>query len=141
MKFGTSGLRGLSVDLTGRASALYAMAFGKYLLQSNKAAQGDVILIGRDFRESSPEIAGNCAGALASLSPRRPKAIGGPGAAQCVRQDKRALAARRIKQGPQRRASGHCNPATTFRLAKTNVRALVGRPGEAQKVPLPLPAP
>jgi phosphomannomutase len=67
MKFGTSGLRGLSVDLTGRASALYAMAFGKYLLQSNKAAKGDVILIGRDFRESSPEIAGNCAGALASL--------------------------------------------------------------------------
>lgn len=67
MKFGTSGLRGLSVDLMGRASALYAMAFGKYLLQSNRAAQGDVILIGRDFRESSPEIAGNCADALASL--------------------------------------------------------------------------
>jgi len=67
MKFGTSGLRGLSVDLTGRASALYAMAFGKYLLQSNKAAQGDCVLIGRDYRDSSPEIAGNCAGALASL--------------------------------------------------------------------------
>ncbi|WP_113544353.1 phosphomannomutase [Rhizobium leguminosarum] len=67
MKFGTSGLRGRSADLTGRASALYATAFGKYLLQSNKAATGDIILIGRDFRDSSPEIAGNCAGALASL--------------------------------------------------------------------------
>lgn len=67
MKFGTSGLRGLSADLTGRASALYAKAFGKYLLQSSKVAYGDIILIGRDFRDSSPEIAGNCAGALASL--------------------------------------------------------------------------
>ncbi|MBX5230166.1 MULTISPECIES: phosphomannomutase [unclassified Rhizobium] len=67
MKFGTSGLRGLSVDLKGRASALYAMAFGKYLLKSGKAQTGDVILIGRDFRDSSPEISGNCAGALAAL--------------------------------------------------------------------------
>ncbi|MBB4171300.1 phosphomannomutase, partial [Rhizobium sp. BK538] len=32
MKFGTSGLRGLSVDLKGQASALYATAFGRYLL-------------------------------------------------------------------------------------------------------------
>jgi phosphomannomutase len=67
MKFGTSGLRGLSADLKGRPSALYAAAFGKYLLQSKKVEQGDVILIGRDYRDSSPEIAGNCAGALASL--------------------------------------------------------------------------
>ncbi|TBE24567.1 mannose-1-phosphate guanylyltransferase/mannose-6-phosphate isomerase [Rhizobium ruizarguesonis] len=67
MKFGTSGLRGLSVDLKGRASALYATAFGKYLLQTGKARAGDVILIGRDFRDSSPEISGNCAGALAAL--------------------------------------------------------------------------
>jgi phosphomannomutase len=67
MKFGTSGLRGLSADLKGRPSALYATAFGEYLLQSTKAEPGDAILIGRDYRESSPEIAGNCAGALASL--------------------------------------------------------------------------
>ncbi|NEJ73489.1 phosphomannomutase [Rhizobium phaseoli] len=67
MKFGTSGLRGLSVDLKGRASALYATAFGKYLLQTGKAKVGDAILIGRDFRDSSPDISGNCAGALATL--------------------------------------------------------------------------
>ncbi|MCS3742178.1 phosphomannomutase [Rhizobium sp. BK661] len=67
MKFGTSGLRGLSVDLKGRASALHASAFGRYLLDSGMAGCGDVILIGQDFRDSSPEIAGNCAEALASL--------------------------------------------------------------------------
>ena len=68
MKFGTSGLRGLSADLKGRSSALYAAAFGKYLLQSKKAEQGDAILIGRDYRDSSPEIAGNCAGATVNFS-------------------------------------------------------------------------
>ncbi|PDV85668.1 phosphomannomutase [Rhizobium sp. H4] len=67
MKFGTSGLRGLSVDLKGRASALYATAFGRYLLDSGMARQGDAILIGQDFRDSSPEIAANCADALADL--------------------------------------------------------------------------
>ncbi|MBX4963889.1 phosphomannomutase [Rhizobium binae] len=67
MKFGTSGLRGLSADLKGRASALYATAFGKYLLGTGKARAGDVILIGRDFRDSSPEISANCAGALTAL--------------------------------------------------------------------------
>ncbi|MBW9118438.1 phosphomannomutase, partial [Rhizobium cauense] len=67
MKFGTSGLRGLSVDLKGRAAALYATAFGRYLLGSGMARPGDAILIGRDFRDSSPEIAANCADALTSL--------------------------------------------------------------------------
>ncbi|WP_337270800.1 phosphomannomutase [Oryzifoliimicrobium ureilyticus] len=67
MKFGTSGLRGLSVDLKGRASALYASAFGHYLLDSGRVKKGDIILLGRDFRDSSPEIAKNCADALAAL--------------------------------------------------------------------------
>ncbi|MBW9118004.1 phosphomannomutase [Rhizobium cauense] len=67
MKFGTSGLRGLSVDLKGRAAALYATAFGRYLLESGMARPGDAMLIGRDFRDSSPEIAANCADALTSL--------------------------------------------------------------------------
>ncbi|MBX5092890.1 phosphomannomutase [Rhizobium lentis] len=67
MKFGTSGLRGLSVELKGRASALYATAFGKYLLQTGRARAGDIILIGRDFRDSSPEISTNCASALTAL--------------------------------------------------------------------------
>ena len=67
MKFGTSGLRGLSVDLKGQASALYATAFGRYLLDSGMARHGDALLIGKDFRDSSPEIAVNCTDALAGL--------------------------------------------------------------------------
>ncbi len=67
MKFGTSGLRGLSVDLKGRASALYATAFGRYLLDRGMTRPGDTILIGHDFRDSSPEIVANCADALDRL--------------------------------------------------------------------------
>ncbi|WP_205586487.1 MULTISPECIES: phosphomannomutase [unclassified Rhizobium] len=71
MKFGTSGLRGLSADLTGRASALYATAFARYLLKSGRAKSGDLVLIGRDFRVSSPSISATCIGALkrAGLTP------------------------------------------------------------------------
>ncbi|MFK0162637.1 phosphomannomutase [Rhizobium sp. NPDC090279] len=71
MKFGTSGLRGLSADLTGRASALYATAFARHLLKSGHAKPGDLILVGRDFRESSPAISATCIGALkrAGLTP------------------------------------------------------------------------
>ena len=64
LKFGTSGLRGLSVDLNGPAAAIYATAFARYLLSSGQAKPGDPILIGRDFRESSPSISAICAGAL-----------------------------------------------------------------------------
>lgn len=67
MKFGTSGLRGLSVDLKDRASALYATAFGRYLLDRGMTRPGDTILIGQDFRDSSPEIVANCADALDHL--------------------------------------------------------------------------
>ncbi|MBN8949696.1 MULTISPECIES: phosphomannomutase [unclassified Rhizobium] len=71
LKFGTSGLRGLSADLTGRASALYATAFARHLLKNGHAKPGDLILIGRDFRESSPAISATCIGALkrAGLTP------------------------------------------------------------------------
>ncbi|WP_430253849.1 phosphomannomutase [Neorhizobium sp. DAR64872/K0K18] len=64
MKFGTSGLRGLVTDLEGRNSARYAQAFANYLLQSGLAQPGDCILVGRDFRASSPGIAATCIGAL-----------------------------------------------------------------------------
>ena len=67
MKFGTSGLRGLSVDLEGPASAVYAAAFGRYLLETGRAAPGAAILLGRDFRDSSPRIAANCAAALSAI--------------------------------------------------------------------------
>jgi phosphomannomutase len=64
LKFGTSGLRGLSVDLNGRPSAVYATAFARHLQKSGLAKPGDLILIGRDFRDSSPEVAAICIGAL-----------------------------------------------------------------------------
>ncbi len=71
LKFGTSGLRGLSEDLKGEPSFVYAKAFALYLFNSGLAKPGDKILIGRDFRESSPEVAANCIGALqqAGLQP------------------------------------------------------------------------
>lgn len=72
LKFGTSGLRGLSVDLEGPATALYATAFARHLLTSGMAKPGDDILIGRDFRGSSPAISAIAIAALrkAGLQPR-----------------------------------------------------------------------
>nr|WP_325264376.1 phosphomannomutase [uncultured Rhizobium sp.] len=64
MKFGTSGLRGLVVDLEGRASALYATAFARHLIEAGLAKPGDPVLVGRDFRASSPGISATCIGAL-----------------------------------------------------------------------------
>ncbi|TCQ29591.1 phosphomannomutase [Rhizobium sp. PP-CC-3G-465] len=64
LKFGTSGLRGLSVDLEGPAAALYATAFAHYLLSTGQAKPGDTVLIARDFRASSPAVSAIAAGAL-----------------------------------------------------------------------------
>lgn len=64
MKFGTSGLRGLVVDLQGHASALYATAFARYLLNKGFAKPGDPVFVGGDYRPSSPDIAATCMGAL-----------------------------------------------------------------------------
>ncbi|WP_296040690.1 phosphomannomutase [uncultured Agrobacterium sp.] len=71
LKFGTSGLRGLSEDLKGKASSLYATAFARHLLNAGLAQPGDPILIGQDFRDSSPAIASSCIAALegAGLKP------------------------------------------------------------------------
>lgn len=66
LKFGTSGLRGLSDELIGEPSARYARAFARHLIASGQAKSGDPILIARDFRQSSPEIAAVCSGALKS---------------------------------------------------------------------------
>lgn len=67
MKFGTSGLRGLSTDLVAGGASIYASAFGRYLIESGKAEVGDPIFIGRDFRESSPVIAATCVEVLSDL--------------------------------------------------------------------------
>ena len=71
LKFGTSGLRGLSVDLKGKASAVYATAFARHLLTSGQAKAGDPILVARDFRDSSPDVSATCIAALknAGLTP------------------------------------------------------------------------
>jgi phosphomannomutase len=71
VKFGTSGLRGLSVDLVGRTTALYVSAFAQYLLKSGRALQGDNVYVGMDFRDSSPAISAMAMQALkaAGLNP------------------------------------------------------------------------
>ncbi|WP_331377155.1 phosphohexomutase domain-containing protein [Sinorhizobium chiapasense] len=67
MKFGTSGLRGLSVELVELGARTYAAAFGRYLLDTGKAKTGDAILTGSDLRESSPEIKKICGSVLEGL--------------------------------------------------------------------------
>ncbi|WP_319531148.1 phosphomannomutase [uncultured Cohaesibacter sp.] len=66
VKFGTSGLRGLSTELAGLPAALYMTAFCRHLLEQGLAREGDPILVARDFRPSSPEIASICYGAIQS---------------------------------------------------------------------------
>ncbi len=64
VKFGTSGLRGLSTQLVGSVSALYATAFARFLVESNHLPAGGVVAVARDFRESSPEIAATVMAAI-----------------------------------------------------------------------------
>ncbi|ASY60893.1 MULTISPECIES: phosphomannomutase [Sinorhizobium/Ensifer group] len=64
-KFGTSGLRGLATELVGSVSALYATAFSRMLFDRGRVARGATVLVGRDFRDSSSEIAAICMAALA----------------------------------------------------------------------------
>ena len=66
VKFGTSGLRGLSTDLLGEPSSLYTAAFCHHLQKAGYAEKGDVVLVGQDYRDSSPTIAANCMGAIAA---------------------------------------------------------------------------
>ena len=64
LKFGTSGLRGLAVDLVGAESRRYAAAFVTYL--KRKGPVGDV-LVGRDLRASSPEIVASVGAGIAAM--------------------------------------------------------------------------
>lgn len=61
LKFGTSGLRGLAVDLVGEESRRYAAAFLRYLRTRGPVSQ---VFVGRDLRASSPEIARSVISAL-----------------------------------------------------------------------------
>ncbi|NGP17871.1 phosphomannomutase [Devosia aurantiaca] len=65
LKFGTSGLRGLSVELEGQAARRYTRAFIEHLRKHDLLGSGKVF-IGRDFRPSSPAIARDCAIAIAA---------------------------------------------------------------------------
>lgn len=64
LKFGTSGLRGLATDLVGEESRRYAAAFLRYLRRRGPVAE---VLVGRDLRASSPEIAGCVRAALVDV--------------------------------------------------------------------------
>nr|WP_247654651.1 phosphomannomutase [Microvirga sp. HBU67558] len=65
LKFGTSGLRGLVVELNGVPAFAYTRAFAEMLKEDGSAAASrNVVLVGRDLRESSPSIAQLCCAAL-----------------------------------------------------------------------------
>ena len=59
LKFGTSGLRGLVVDLVGPPSYAYTLAFLHHVSR-DEAPSPRKVLIGRDLRSSSPAIAALC---------------------------------------------------------------------------------
>lgn len=68
LKFGTSGLRGLVVEMSDPVCAAWTSAFIRHL-----AAQGgavEAVLIGRDRRPSSERIAAACAAAIAAEGAR-----------------------------------------------------------------------
>ncbi|HWU17231.1 MAG TPA: phosphomannomutase [Devosia sp.] len=64
LKFGTSGLRGLAVELEGQAARGYVAAFLRHVEALGQLGGGRVF-VGRDFRPSSAAIAEDCAAAIA----------------------------------------------------------------------------
>jgi phosphomannomutase len=88
VKFGTSGLRGLSVDLLGQTTATYVTAFAQYLLASGRAVVGSEVFCGMDFRDSSPSIAYTAMQALvrAGLNPINAGALPTPSLAYYAMQ-------------------------------------------------------
>ncbi|RYE54870.1 MAG: phosphomannomutase, partial [Hyphomicrobiales bacterium] len=64
LKFGTSGVRGLVVDLEGQPARRYVTAFIEHLKASGQMAGGRV-LVGYDLRPSGPAIAEDCLAAIA----------------------------------------------------------------------------
>ena len=53
LKFGTSGVRGLVVDMTDRECFLYASAFAQYLFENSNT---HTVAIAGDHRSSTPRI-------------------------------------------------------------------------------------
>lgn len=56
VKFGTSGARGLSKDMTDQVCYAYTLAFLRYLMASGDIQQGDRVAVAGDYRPSSPRI-------------------------------------------------------------------------------------
>jgi phosphomannomutase len=57
LKFGTSGLRGLVTELVGAPAYAYARAFCEMISEDAAAGPGGRVMIARDLRASSPQIA------------------------------------------------------------------------------------
>lgn len=66
LKFGTSGLRGLAVELQGQEARRYTAAFLRHVQNLGQLGGGKVFL-GRDFRPSSSAIAADCAAAISQF--------------------------------------------------------------------------
>ena len=90
LKFGTSGLRGLSELLTGRPAAAYSAAFASVMVAQGRLMPGGEVLVGRDLRASSPDIARFCFAGLAGA---------GAEPLDCGELPTPALAARAMKLG------------------------------------------
>jgi phosphomannomutase len=66
LKFGTSGLRGRAADLAGENARRHVSAFLAYLSAGGRLGAG-AVLVGRDLRASSPQIATDCLDAIAAM--------------------------------------------------------------------------
>lgn len=66
VKFGTSGLRGLSADLLSDVAYRHVAAFCRHLAASGNAPASGEIFVARDRRQSSPELAAQAVAAIAS---------------------------------------------------------------------------
>jgi len=56
VKFGTSGARGLAVDMSDRVCYAYTLAFLHYLMNQGEIKVGERVAIAGDYRPSSPRI-------------------------------------------------------------------------------------
>ncbi len=65
--FGTSGARGLVVDMTNEVCYAYTTAFLKYLSDVGQWSVGQAVVIGGDLRSSTPRIMAACARACADM--------------------------------------------------------------------------
>lgn len=65
--FGTSGARGVATAMTDRVCYAYTMGFLQYLEKKGGIHPGDEVVIGGDFRPSTPRIMAACARAIAEL--------------------------------------------------------------------------